>query len=84
MTNEQIEKKIKELQELKKKNDKEQKKKEREAQQKIKAKNEKKIISLVKLVYAERTDEEIIDLFMRNIREKQPAKIEQAEKILNK
>ena len=84
MTNEQIEQTIKELQEMKKLNIKEQKKKEREEQKKIKAKNDKKIIGLVRLVYADRTDDEIIDLFMRTIREKQPAKTEQAEKILNK
>lgn len=84
MTNEQIEKKIKELKELQKKNIKEQKKKERQKQKQIKAKNDKTVMSLVHLLHKGKTDEEIIKMYLDAIKKNAPDRLEQAEKIIAK
>ena len=80
MTNEQIEKKIKEL----KQKQKEQQKKEKEKLKKISAKNDSKILALTKLFYDELSEEKLINFLFDAIQKKYPEKIEKAKKIIDK
>lgn len=80
MTQEQIEKQIKNLQQKKK----ELQKKDREKLKKISAKNDSKILALTKLFYDELSEEKLINFLFDAIQKKYPEKIEKAEKILNK
>ena len=80
MTQEQIEKQIKNLQQKKK----ELQKKDREKLKKTSAKNDSKILALMKLFYDELSEEKLINFLFDAIQKKYPEKIEKAEKILNK
>ena len=68
MTNEQIEKKIKELKDLKKKQLKEQKKKQAAELKKIKEKNNQTLADLLRGFYPNKTDEQIIETMTNQLK----------------